>query len=235
VSLAVRLQGLAVDAPGAPRSTGKRILGPIDLTLATGENLLLVGPSGSGKSTLLRAIAGLAAPAAGTVELCGRTASSPGRIDVRPERRGVGMLFQGAALWPHMSVARTLSFALSCAGVPRAVRGERTRELLRRVELEGLDDRMPATLSGGEAQRLALARAMAGAPRILLLDEPLGPLDAELRASLLATLGALHAELGWTTIHVTHDPAEAARHATRTVRLERGLLAADDPSPTPPA
>jgi ABC-type sulfate/molybdate transport systems ATPase subunit len=217
--MAVAVSGLEVRAGQA------RLLGPLDLAVQQGEHVVLAGPSGSGKTTLLRALAGLVAPSAGTIELFGARASSPGRVDVRPERRGVGLLFQGGALWPHMSVARTLSFALRCAGVPRSERAARARELLARVELVGFDERLPATLSGGEAQRLALARALACGPRLLLLDEPLGPLDAELRGSLLATLGALHRELGWTTIHVTHDPAEAARVATRTIRLAGGRVA----------
>ena len=220
MSLAVRARGLAVEA------AGRTILGPLDLDVEEGEHLLLVGASGSGKTTLLRALAGLVAPALGSIELFGRPASAPGRVLVPPERRGVGMLFQGGALWPHLSVLRTLTFALGSAGVARRERAERAHALLERVELEGFDDRLPGTLSGGEAQRLALARALCGEPRLLLLDEPLGPLDAELRSSLLATLGALHAELGWTTIHVTHDPGEAARVATRTIRLARGRLAA---------
>jgi len=220
VSVAIRVSDLCVDA-------GKtRILGPVSLDVNEGEHLLLVGPSGCGKTTLLRAISGLATPAAGIVELFGRRVSAPGKLLVRPEKRAVGMLFQGAALWPHMSAAKALTFALSCAGVPRGERDGRARELLERVELSGFADRMPATLSGGEGQRLALARAMAGSPRILLLDEPLGPLDAELRSSLLAQFAALHDELGWTTIHVTHDPGEAAAYATRTIRLESGRLAA---------
>jgi ABC-type sugar transport system ATPase subunit len=224
VTAALRVRGLVVEAGG------KAILGPLDLEVAEREHLLLVGASGSGKTTLLRAIAGLAVPAAGEIALFGRAVSAPGKLVVRPERRGVGMLFQGAALWPHMSAARALAFALACAGVPRAERPARVRELLARAELSAFADRMPATLSGGEAQRLALARAMAGSPRILLLDEPLGPLDAELRVSLLARLAALHDELGWTTIHVTHDPGEAAAYATRTIRLSGGRLV---PEPRP--
>jgi ABC-type Fe3+/spermidine/putrescine transport system ATPase subunit len=224
VSPAVLVRGLEV------RSGAARLLGPLDLAVEEGEHVLLVGPSGSGKTTLLRALAGLVAPAAGTLELFGARASSPGKVDLCPERRGVGMLFQGGGLWPHMSVARTLRFALSAAGVPRGARPARVRELLERVELIGFDERLPGTLSGGEAQRLALARALAASPRLLLLDEPLGPLDAELRGSLLGMLANLHRDLGWTAIHVTHDPAEAARVATRTVRLEQGRLVAPAPA-----
>ena len=219
--LAVRLRGLEVHAGG------RRILGPLDLDVERGESALLVGPSGSGKTTLLRAIAGLCAPAAGTVELDGRPASAPGRVLVPPERRDVGFLFQGGALWPHMSVQRTLTFVLGCRGLSRREARARAAELLARVELTGFEDRRPAELSGGERQRLALARALASGARLLLLDEPLGPLDATLRTSLLQRLHRLHVELGWTTIHVTHDPAEARATATRVLVLREGRLMAD--------
>ncbi|MEW6072186.1 MAG: ATP-binding cassette domain-containing protein [Planctomycetota bacterium] len=215
--LAARVAGLVVRAGNA------RLLGPVSLELRAGEHLLLVGPSGSGKTTLLRALAGLAVPESGTIELFGRPASAPGRILVPPERRGIGMLFQGGALWPHLSVARTLAFVLRRAGVAD-VRG-RVAELVARLRLDGLERRMPATLSGGEKQRLALARALAARPRLLLLDELLGPLDAELRVDLLATLVRLHREEGCTMVHVTHDPAEARRHAARTLRLAEGQIA----------
>jgi iron(III) transport system ATP-binding protein len=219
--VAIELAGLVVTAGGAT------ILGPLDLTVEAGEHLLLVGASGSGKSTLLRAVAGLAIPSAGVVALDGHEVSRPGKLVVRPEERGVGMLFQGGALWPHLSVRRTLGFVLARAGVKGAEATARITELLADVELSGFDDRMPATLSGGEKQRLALARALAtgaGGPRILLLDEPLGPLDVELRAALLAKLAALHAKHRWTVIHVTHDPAEARDASTRVARLVGGRL-----------
>ncbi len=215
-SIAVRVAGLTVHADRTP------LLGPVDLEIAAGEHLLLVGPSGCGKTTLLRALAGLATPTAGTIELFGRTVSSPRRLVVPPEKREVGMLFQGGALWPHMTVKKTLAFVLKHAGVPD--RDARIAELVRRVRLTGLEDRKPATLSGGEKQRLGLARALAMTPRLLLLDEPLGPLDAELRADLLDTLVRLHAEEGWTIVHVTHDPQEASSHASRTLRMEDGAL-----------
>lgn len=212
---------------------GRTILGPVHLEIAAGEHVLLVGPSGSGKTTLLRAIAGLAKPSRGRVELFGEPVQDGPRTLVPPARRGIGFLFQGGALWPHMSVRATLNFVLARRGVPRRERAARIRELLETVELVGFEDRKPGTLSGGEAQRLALARALAGDPRLLLLDEPLGPLDAELRTSMLAALEAIQRRLGLTMLHVTHDPSEASESASRILRLERGLLVA--PAPPFPA
>ena len=222
MTAAVGLAGVEVRAGGA------RILGPLDLEIAGGEHLLLIGRSGSGKTTLLRAVAGLALPGVGTVSLFGETASEGSRLRIPPERRGIGFLFQGGALWPHMSARRTLEFVLRRAGTARRDLGPRVGELLEQVELSGFEDRLPATLSGGEAQRLALARALAPSPRLLLLDEPLGPLDSELRGALLEMLGALQERLGLTSIHVTHDPREARSIATRVARLEAGRLAPAD-------
>jgi len=221
-SPAVRASALCVEAGG------RRILGPVDLELPPGEYVALQGPSGSGKSTLLRAIAGLSVPSAGTLDLFGERASEPGHLRIAPERRGVGMMFQGGALWPHMSVRRTLAFALRSARTPRSAVDARIAELVAWAELEGLEDRMPGTLSGGEAQRLALARALAPKPRVLLFDEPLGKLDAELRSALLERLRSLHDELGFTALHVTHDPDEASRVAGRTLRMEGGRLEGAD-------
>jgi ABC-type Fe3+/spermidine/putrescine transport system ATPase subunit len=213
----VRLEGASVELGG------KRVLGPLDLEIRRGEHLLVVGPSGCGKTTLLRAIAGLQRLDAGRIWIDGTLASEVRQLRLPPERRRVGMLFQGGALWPHMSARETLAFVLRARGVPKELRAARIAELLALVELTDLEERKPGALSGGEAQRLALARALAMDPRILLLDEPLGPLDAELRESLITRLAELQERLNLTTLHVTHDPREVERLASRTLHMRAGL------------
>ena len=201
---------------------GKLILGPLDLHVEAGEYLCVLGHSGSGKSTLLRTIAGLQIPQRGCVALDGEQVTEAGHVLVAPERRGVGMLFQEGALWPHMSVERTLAFTLECRGLAKAERPKRIAELLEQVHLTGYEKRKPATLSGGEAQRVSLARALASNPRVLLLDEPLGPLDAAMRAELCDLLKRLHKELRFTALHVTHDESESLRLGARALHLEAG-------------
>lgn len=214
---AIAARGLEVRTAG-----GTRILGPLDLEVERGAYALVCGPSGCGKTTLLRAIAGLARPSAGTLQLFGEPAHEGTRERVPPQARGVGMVFQGGALWPHLCAQRTLEFVLAQRGVARGERRARAGELLAQVELSGFERRLPGSLSGGEAQRLALARALAMQPRLLLLDEPLGPLDRPLRAELLARLGALRANLGLTVLHVTHDPDEARALADQRIDLVPG-------------
>ena len=218
----LRVEGLALSLGGRP------VLRDVHLQLEAGEHVLLVGASGSGKSSLLQAVAGLLQPSAGRIFLDGQLATDGPRVLVRPERRGIGYLFQGGALWPHLSVAGTLDFVLRAAKRPRDERRRRVDELLEWVELTGLEKRRPGTLSGGEAQRLALARALAAGPRLLLLDEPLGPLDGHLRGALLARLADLQQRLRFAALHVTHDPAESAGVATRTLTLDQGRLGPQD-------
>ena len=196
----------------------------VTLDIREGEFFALLGPSGCGKTTLLRAIAGLVAPSSGRVSLFGELATDGRSRRIPPDKRAIGFLFQGGALWPHMSVRRTLDFVMRYAGVPRAEWSARRAKLLGLVDLEGFDERRPANLSGGEGQRLALARALASQPRILLLDEPLGPLDAGRRKSLLESLRRLRAELHLTVLHVTHDPGEARGVSTRTLSMEAGRI-----------
>lgn len=222
-STATQTPALEVSGLGV-RLGGADVLSALDLTLEPGEHVLLVGRSGSGKSTLLRAIAGLQDLESGSIRLAGRSVAEGGAQRVAPEERGVGYLFQEGALWPHWNARKTLVQTLAWAGCPRSEREARAAELLGSVGLQGLERRRPGQLSGGEAQRLALARALAVRPALLLLDEPLGPLDAELRDQLLDLLDRLRREQGFACLHVTHDPAEAARIAARTLRMDGGRL-----------
>ncbi|MFT4542545.1 MAG: ABC-type Fe3+/spermidine/putrescine transport system ATPase subunit [Planctomycetota bacterium] len=214
------MKAVRVDAPASQQA----ILGPIDLEISAGEHVLLVGPSGSGKTTLLRVAAGLQAPVAGDVWLAGTQCSESSRLITPPEKRSVGMLFQGGALWPHLSVAGNIDFVLKHGALARSARAGRIGELLELVDLSGFEKRMPGTLSGGEGQRLALARALAAEPKLLLLDEPLGPLDAPRREALLDRLQDLQRKLELTILHVTHDPEEARRIADRDIYLEKGRI-----------
>lgn len=215
---AVVVEGLRVE------HAGRAVVAIEALTIRERSFTVVVGPSGAGKTTLLRALAGLARPASGRVSLFGELASEGRKLLVAPERRRIGFVFQGGGQWPHLSVRKALEFVLSCRGVARADRDRRVRELIALVELDGLEARRPGELSGGEGQRLALARALAVDPRLLLLDEPFGQLDAQLRASLAARLAELHQRMGLTTVLVTHDPAEVAAHATSELSMASGSI-----------
>jgi ABC-type Fe3+/spermidine/putrescine transport system ATPase subunit len=225
---AITIRGLEVHAPSGPTKARPRLLGPVDLDVEAGEHVLIVGPSGSGKTTLLRAIAGLSKPSAGEISLFGEPASRGAKLLVKPERRGLGYLFQGGALWPHKTVAGTLKFVLSAAGVPKGTWLDRIAKILDSVQLTGKEERLPSELSGGEAQRLNLARALVNEPRLVLFDEPLGPLDAPLRTALLERIGIIQKEQGWTALHVTHDPHGARGIATRTLHIDAGLIVKDE-------
>ena len=174
------------------------------LTVARGETLALLGPSGCGKTTLLRIIAGLDAPDSGSVSLGGEILVGDGTF-VRPEHRRVGMVFQGGALFPHMTVAENVGY-----GVTRELdHGDRIRDALKLVDMAGFEARMPSSLSGGQAQRIALARALAPLPDVLLLDEPFASLDAELRVRVRSDVASLLRRLEITAVFVTHDQEEA--------------------------
>jgi len=189
------------------------------IRVADGALTALLGPSGSGKSTLLRVIAGLEAPDAGSVSI--------GREDVTdtPARsRGVGFVFQHYAPFKHMTVAGNVAFGLAVRRRPRAEIDARVKELLALVRLEGLAGRYPSQLSGGQLQRMALARALAVQPSVLLLDEPFGALDAQVRAELREWLRRLHREIHVTTIFVTHDQEEAMEVAEQIVVMNHGRI-----------
>jgi iron(III) transport system ATP-binding protein len=178
--------------------------------------LAILGPSGSGKTTLLRLIAGLEMPDKGEISLLGEVASRPGWVRP-PHERGIGFVFQTPALWPHMTAAQNVLFGLN--GTPKPLARRRLDELIAQLRLEGLTGRYPAQLSGGEARRVALARALAPRPRCLLLDEPLTNLDAELKGEILPAIKALICEDGPCLVYVTHDAGEAAYLSERVLTL----------------
>jgi sulfate transport system ATP-binding protein len=191
----------------------------VSLAIAGGSLTVLLGPSGSGKSTLLRIIAGLEEPDEGDVSIHGEDATG-----VPPQQRGVGFVFQHYAAFKHMSVRDNVAFALKIRKRPRKEIQERVGELLKLVQLEGLADRYPSQLSGGQRQRMALARALAAEPRVLLLDEPFGALDARVRKDLRAWLRRLHEEVAVTTVLVTHDQEEAMDVADRVAVMNEGRI-----------
>jgi ABC-type sugar transport system ATPase subunit len=195
------------------------ILHELSLTARSGEFLVLVGPSGCGKSTLLRLVAGLDEPTAGSVTIGGR------RVDgVSPKDRGVAMVFQNYALYPHMTVRENMGFALKLAGLPRTEIDERTKEAARVLSLETQLDKKPGQLSGGQKQRVAMGRAMMRRPAVFLFDEPLSNLDAQLRVQMRAEIARLHRRLKSTVIYVTHDQVEAMTLADRIAVLRGGRI-----------
>jgi thiamine transport system ATP-binding protein len=191
----------------------------VDVRVADSEIVALLGPSGCGKSTLLRAIAGLQPVADGRIEMAGLDLA--GRA---PHERGIGLMFQDHALFAHRDVGANVEFGLRMAGIAAAERHRRVIDLLDLVGLAGFGDRDVATLSGGEAQRVALARALAPRPRLLLLDEPLGSLDRQLRDRLVDELPGLLRELGIAALHVTHDHDEAFAIADRLVVMDEARV-----------
>jgi iron(III) transport system ATP-binding protein len=210
----------AVELHGVARQFGRtRAVDDVTLQVADGERLALVGPSGCGKSTLLMLIAGLLEPDRGVVAVGGRAMAGAGRW-VPPEQRQVGVVFQDAALFPHLSVADNVAFGLSRG----RARGARVAELLELVQLTGLGERYPHELSGGQQQRVALARALAPQPRVVLFDEAFGTLDAMLRASVRdQTVAALRAT-GAAGVFVTHDQAEALAVGDRVAVMRGGRI-----------
>ena len=196
-----------------------QVLRDIDLVIEPGEFFALLGPSGSGKSTLLRVIAGFAFPQSGRVLVDGQDISR-----VPPWERNIGMVFQNYALWPHMTVWQNVAFGLEERKLPRAEIERRTAAALDLVGLRELAARRPSQISGGQQQRIALARTIAIEPKVLLLDEPLSNLDAQLRIHMRTELLALQRKLGITTIFVTHDQEEALSIADRVAVLDQGVI-----------
>jgi multiple sugar transport system ATP-binding protein len=191
----------------------------IDLEVADGEFMVFVGPSGCGKSTVLRMIAGLESVTGGDVLIDGLRAN-----DVRPADRGAAMVFQSYALYPHMTVAENMGFALKMAGVARAQRDEQVGRAAEILRLGDLLKRYPKELSGGQRQRVAIGRSIVRKPKVFLFDEPLSNLDAALRVNMRIELSRLHKELGTTMIYVTHDQVEAMTLGDRIAVFNRGIV-----------
>ncbi|KMK66144.1 ABC transporter ATP-binding protein [Puniceibacterium sp. IMCC21224] len=187
------------------------------LNIEQGEFVSLLGPSGCGKTTVLRMVGGFETPSAGGITIDGRDVTG-----LRPNQRDIGMVFQAYALFPNMTVAQNVAFGLKVAGVARAEREARVKEMLLLIGLPDLGGRYPFQMSGGQQQRVALARALAARPKVLLLDEPLSALDAKIRVSLRAEIREIQKRLGITTIFVTHDQEEALSMSDRVVVMNGG-------------
>jgi putative spermidine/putrescine transport system ATP-binding protein len=213
--------GVPISIRGLVQSHGSStILHGIDLDVLPGEFLTLLGASGSGKTTLLMALAGFALPDRGRILIGGEDVTL-----VPPNRRDIGIVFQSYALFPHMSVWRNVAYPLKLRRVPRDEIAQRVKQALQLVRLDGFGDRAVASLSGGQRQRVAVARAIVFRPRILLMDEPLSALDKPLRESMQIELRRLHADLGLTTIYVTHDQREAMTLSDRIAVMHAGRIA----------
>ena len=199
-----------------------QVIKGIDLDIKDGEFIIFVGPSGCGKSTLLRMIGGLEETSRGAIVLDGKDVT-----DQPPSKRGLSMVFQSYALYPHMTVRDNMGFSLKTAGAPKSEITEKVNEAARVLKLEPLLDRRPKDMSGGQRQRVGVARALAGDPELLIMDEPFGALDPITRDALGVRVRELHDTLGLTTVMVTHDMAEALLLADRVLVMDAGALVAD--------
>ncbi len=213
----VELKGLT------KRYAAQPVVNGIDLIIERGQLVCLLGPSGCGKTTTLRLIAGFVAPSSGEIHVGGRVLSAASG-SVPPEERGMSMIFQSYALWPHMTVAKNVAYGLSLRGIAKADMAMRVDRILAATKLSALAERYPAELSGGQQQRVALARALVVEPGILLLDEPLSNLDASLREEMRFEIRRLHEEFHYTTVYVTHDQSEAMTTADVIVIMNHGAI-----------
>jgi len=211
----VHFDGVTHLYPGAPTPA----VDSLELDIADGEFIVLVGPSGCGKSTSLRMLAGLESVAAGRILIGGKDVTG-----LPPRARDVAMVFQSYALYPNMTVAQNMGFALRNAGMNKADTAVRVQEAAKMLELEHLLDRKPAKLSGGQRQRVAMGRAIVRRPQVFCMDEPLSNLDAKLRVSTRSQIAALQKRLGTTTVYVTHDQVEAMTMGDRVAVLREGKL-----------
>ncbi len=202
---------------------GRKIVTNVEFEVQTGEFISLLGPSGSGKTTVLRMLAGLIRPDGGSIHIGDQEVFSDGR-EVSVERRGIGMVFQDFALWPHMTVEQNIAFGLRLRRVSRRERRARVVEMLELVDLKGFERRYPNQLSGGQQQRVALARALSTHPQLLLLDEPLSSLDTGLRETMREELVRIVRKAEMTVINVTHDQDEALVMSDRIILLDHGMV-----------
>ena len=194
----------------------------VSFDVASGHVVVILGPSGCGKTTVLRLIAGLDVPDSGEVWCGGRQFASAGRSLIPSHERSIGFVFQDLALWPHLTVYKNLDFVLESARMPTHERPARIHEALALAHVDSLARRYPHQLSGGEQQRVALARALVGRPQLLLMDEPLSSLDAELRAALRGELLRLRSSFQVTTVYVTHDREDAGVLADQVIEMRAG-------------
>jgi ABC-type Fe3+/spermidine/putrescine transport system ATPase subunit len=214
VAAAIEVDRLEVSYGSTP------VLHGVNLSVSPGEFIAILGSSGCGKTTLLRTIAGFQKASAGAIRLFGRDV-----VNTPPEKRGMAMMFQSYALWPHMTVLGNVGYGLRLRGVAKDEIRSRVARILKMLNLSGLEDRKVTNLSGGQRQRVALGRALAVEPAILLLDEPLSNLDAKVRIQLRQEIKLLQSRLGFTAIHVTHDREEAMTMADRIVVMDAGRIA----------
>jgi putative spermidine/putrescine transport system ATP-binding protein len=191
----------------------------LDLDIRQGEFLTLLGPSGSGKTTCLMMLAGFEFPTGGEIRLDGQLLNK-----VPPHKRNIGMVFQNYALFPHMTVAQNVAYPLSVRGMDSVTRAAKVKQALDTVRMGKFGDRYPAQLSGGQQQRIALARALVFEPKLVLMDEPLGALDKQLREHMQLELKALHQRLGVTFVYVTHDQSEALTMSDRVAVFDQGVI-----------
>ena len=201
------------------------VLKNLNLTVNDGEFMILLGPSGCGKTTTLRVIAGLEKPQNGTIEMDGHLVVNAKELYFEdPGKRGMNLVFQSYALWPHMTVFQNVAFVLNVQKVPKEETKRRVMDALERMRIEQYADRYPSELSGGQQQRVAIARAIVSQPKVLLLDEPLSNLDAKLRIDMRSEIKRLHHEMGTTIVYVTHDQVEALTMSTRIAIFFEGEL-----------
>jgi len=198
---------------------GVKVLDKFSLEIKERERIVLLGASGCGKTTILRLIAGFLVPDMGSISIAGELVARDGRIFKQPEERNLGMVFQDLALWPHLSVKGNVEFGLKARGLPKGEREKRIKETLGLVSLENFINKKPGELSGGQQQRVALARVLVLEPAVILMDEPLSSLDAELNVRLRKEIIQLQEKLGYSLLYVTHNEPEAMEIATRVVRI----------------